>query len=117
MGAPEAFTRTTDVGHWIGGQPNAGSGGRSQAVYNPATGQVARQVLLGSVDDVNAAVAAASAAFPAWADLQGLHARFPRCVVFFHPADPLVLLQIVCFQPLYFEFEVVGTTAWASAHV
>ncbi|MCR5864960.1 CoA-acylating methylmalonate-semialdehyde dehydrogenase [Aquincola sp. J276] len=68
MGAPEAFTRTTDVGHWIGGQPSAGSGGRSQAVYNPATGQVARQVLLGSVDDVNAAVAAASAAFPAWAD-------------------------------------------------
>ncbi len=68
MGAPEAFTQTTDVGHFIGGQAVPGSGGRQQAVYNPATGAVARQVALASVEDVAAAVAAASAAQPAWGD-------------------------------------------------
>jgi malonate-semialdehyde dehydrogenase (acetylating)/methylmalonate-semialdehyde dehydrogenase len=68
MGAPEAFTATTDVGHYIGGRPQPGRGGRQQPVYNPATGAVARQVALASADEVNAAVAAAKAAFPAWAD-------------------------------------------------
>jgi malonate-semialdehyde dehydrogenase (acetylating)/methylmalonate-semialdehyde dehydrogenase len=37
-------------------------------VWNPATGEAARQVLLGSAQDVEAAVAAARAAQPAWAD-------------------------------------------------
>jgi malonate-semialdehyde dehydrogenase (acetylating) / methylmalonate-semialdehyde dehydrogenase len=68
MGAPEAFTKTTSVGHFIGGQATPGTSGRTGPVYNPATGQVARQVALAGVDDVNAAVAAAQAAFPAWAD-------------------------------------------------
>ncbi|HEY6132378.1 MAG TPA: aldehyde dehydrogenase family protein, partial [Rubrivivax sp.] len=57
-----------DVTHWIAGQRSAGTGGRSQAVYNPTTGAVARQVLLASESDVDAAVAAAQAAQPAWAD-------------------------------------------------
>ena len=72
MGAPEAFTgafsSTTEVGHFVNGVPVASSSGRRQPVYNPATGAVARQVALGSVAEVNAAVAAAQAAFPAWAD-------------------------------------------------
>ena len=68
MGAPEAFTTTTDVGHFIAGRQVPGSSGRQQAVYNPATGAVARQVALASVEDVAAAVAAASAAQPAWGD-------------------------------------------------
>ncbi|HSI47785.1 MAG TPA: CoA-acylating methylmalonate-semialdehyde dehydrogenase [Ideonella sp.] len=68
MGAPEAFTHTADVGHFIGGQRVPASSGRSQAVYNPATGAVARQVQLAAEADVNAAVAAAQTAFPAWAD-------------------------------------------------
>ena len=72
MGAPEAFTgvfsSTTEVGHFVNGAPVASSSGRRQPVYNPATGAVARQVALGSVAEVNAAVAAAQAAFPAWAD-------------------------------------------------
>ena len=68
MGATEAFTTTTDVGHWIGGRRLASTSGRQQAVFNPATGAVARQVALASADEVNAAVAAAQAAFPAWAD-------------------------------------------------
>jgi malonate-semialdehyde dehydrogenase (acetylating)/methylmalonate-semialdehyde dehydrogenase len=68
MGAPQAFTQNTDVGHWIAGGPVRGSGTRSQTVWNPATGAAARQVLLGTAEDVEAAVAAARAAQPAWAD-------------------------------------------------
>jgi malonate-semialdehyde dehydrogenase (acetylating)/methylmalonate-semialdehyde dehydrogenase len=69
MGAPEAFTATTDVGHFIGGRLLPGASGRQQAVYHPASGRVARQVALASADEVAAAVASARAAFPAWAEL------------------------------------------------
>ena len=68
MGAPEAFTATTEVGHFINGRAVPSTSGRRQPVYNPATGAVARLVALGSVDEVNAAVASAKAAFPGWAD-------------------------------------------------
>ena len=68
MGAPEAFTTTTDIGHWIAGRRDAGASGRAQPVFNPATGAVARQVHLGGEREVAAAVAAADEAFPAWAD-------------------------------------------------
>jgi malonate-semialdehyde dehydrogenase (acetylating) / methylmalonate-semialdehyde dehydrogenase len=67
MGAP--FTVSTDVGHWIAGARTPGSGGRSQAVFNPATGAVARKVLLAAEVDVAAAVAAAKAAQPAWGEM------------------------------------------------
>ena len=69
MGAPEAFTTSSDVGHWIGGHPRSSAGARRQPVWNPSTGEVARQVLLAAEDDVAAAVAAAKAAQPAWGDL------------------------------------------------
>ncbi|MES2229177.1 MAG: CoA-acylating methylmalonate-semialdehyde dehydrogenase [Pseudomonadota bacterium] len=69
MGAPEAFTATTEVGHFIGGRAVAATSGRRQPVWNPSTGAVARQVALASADEVAAAVAAAQAAFPAWADM------------------------------------------------
>jgi malonate-semialdehyde dehydrogenase (acetylating)/methylmalonate-semialdehyde dehydrogenase len=59
--------RKATLGHWIGGQHRAG-GGRSQPVYDPSTGEVARQVVLSTDEDVQAAVAAARAAQPAWAD-------------------------------------------------
>ncbi|NKI96277.1 CoA-acylating methylmalonate-semialdehyde dehydrogenase [Rhizobacter sp. SG703] len=67
MGAHDPFTATAEVGHFIQGAPIASRSGRRQAVYNPATGAVARQVALGSVEDVNAAVASAQAAFDGWA--------------------------------------------------
>ena len=69
MGAPEAFTATTEVGHFINGRPVASTSGRRQPVWNPSTGAVARQVALASTDEVDAAVKAAKAAFPAWADM------------------------------------------------
>jgi malonate-semialdehyde dehydrogenase (acetylating)/methylmalonate-semialdehyde dehydrogenase len=69
MAAPTAYTSTQDIGHWIAGAAQRGSGPRSQPVYNPTTGAAARQLLLASADDVNAAVAAAKAAQPAWGEL------------------------------------------------
>ncbi len=60
------------IGHYIQGQVVAGQGTRQQAVTNPASGAVSAQVKLGNSADVHAAVAAAQAAFPAWADLPPL---------------------------------------------
>src|SRR5918994_7624077 len=54
------------VNHWIGGERVAGTSGRSGPVFNPATGEVARQVDFASVEEVDAAVRAAREAFPAW---------------------------------------------------
>ena len=53
------------VGHLICGEISAASE-RSQDVYNPATGQVIRKVCLAGVAEVEAAIASAEAAFPAW---------------------------------------------------
>ena len=68
MGANDSFTSNADIGHYIAGKRLAGASGRSQAVYNPATGTVARRVALATAAEVDSAVAAAKAAFPAWAD-------------------------------------------------
>jgi len=53
------------VGHFINGR-NVADHGRSQDVFNPATGKVVRQVALASKATVIDAIAAAEAAFPAW---------------------------------------------------
>ncbi|HEX7686349.1 MAG TPA: CoA-acylating methylmalonate-semialdehyde dehydrogenase [Burkholderiaceae bacterium] len=68
MPTPAAFTSTAPVGHFIGGERALPAGARTQAVWNPATGAVARQLHLGTAADVDAAVGAARRAFPAWAD-------------------------------------------------
>jgi len=64
----QAYTDSNEVAQYIQGARTAGTSTRTQAVYNPATGAVARQVRLGNGADVNAAVASAQAAFPKWAD-------------------------------------------------
>ncbi len=56
------------IAHHINGQLVAPTGGRTQPVYNPATGLPLAQVGLATAEEVNAAVAAASAAAPAWAE-------------------------------------------------
>jgi malonate-semialdehyde dehydrogenase (acetylating)/methylmalonate-semialdehyde dehydrogenase len=55
------------VTHWINGKPVAGTSGRSGDVYNPATGHVQAKVPLANRGEMDLAVAAAEAAFPAWA--------------------------------------------------
>ncbi len=56
----------------MGGQRVLGASTRRQDVYNPATGAVSGQVVLGSADDVGSAVAVAHAAFPSWAQTSPL---------------------------------------------
>ena len=54
------------VSHWIDGRSVAGTSGREGAVFDPATGQLTRHVDFASVEELDAAVAAARAAFPGW---------------------------------------------------
>ena len=67
---PSASNPTATIGHFVGGAVVAASPthSRSQPVYNPATGAVSGHVALASAADVDSAVAAAKAAFPAWAN-------------------------------------------------
>ncbi|MDD5001445.1 MAG: CoA-acylating methylmalonate-semialdehyde dehydrogenase, partial [Thiomonas arsenitoxydans] len=69
MGAPHPFTGAADVAHFIAGRIVSAEGARKQAIFNPATGAVSRQVELADAAQVDAAVAAAHAAFPKWADM------------------------------------------------
>jgi malonate-semialdehyde dehydrogenase (acetylating)/methylmalonate-semialdehyde dehydrogenase len=54
--------------HWIGGQRVPWTEGRVSPVYDPALGKISKHVALATDEDVNAAVEAAKAAFPAWRD-------------------------------------------------
>jgi malonate-semialdehyde dehydrogenase (acetylating)/methylmalonate-semialdehyde dehydrogenase len=61
-----------ELRHYVGGADVAGNSGRTAPVYDPATGQTVRSVPLASADEVDAAVRAARAAFPAWAEMPAL---------------------------------------------
>ena len=55
------------IGHFINGQIDTDAA-RTQAVYNPSTGQVAKEVAIASPATVDKAITAAAAAFPSWRD-------------------------------------------------
>lgn len=59
---------TDTLVHYINGEAHKGASKRTSPVFNPATGAVAKNVALASVADVDTAVAAATAAYPAWRD-------------------------------------------------
>ncbi|WP_242086217.1 CoA-acylating methylmalonate-semialdehyde dehydrogenase [Microbacterium lacticum] len=59
---------TPIIDHRVGGAPWSGASSRTAPVYNPATGAVSAQVRLAGAADLDAAVATASAAWPAWRD-------------------------------------------------
>ncbi|ARQ01138.1 CoA-acylating methylmalonate-semialdehyde dehydrogenase [Pseudorhodoplanes sinuspersici] len=56
-----------EVGHFIGGKTVSGTSGRFGDVFNPSTGDVQAKVALASKAEVEAAIANAEAAQPAWA--------------------------------------------------
>ncbi|MBP7453205.1 MAG: CoA-acylating methylmalonate-semialdehyde dehydrogenase [Ottowia sp.] len=56
---------TASVGHWIDGK-TVHDQGRTQPVFNPATGQSSLSVELASRATVESAIASAEQAFPAW---------------------------------------------------
>jgi malonate-semialdehyde dehydrogenase (acetylating)/methylmalonate-semialdehyde dehydrogenase len=56
------------MSHWINGRPVQVLPEQTGPVFNPATGEVIARVPRGGASEVDAAVAAARAAFPAWRD-------------------------------------------------
>ncbi|MGH3431937.1 MAG: aldehyde dehydrogenase family protein, partial [Thermocrispum sp.] len=59
---------TGRISHWIEGKPWSGVTQRAGDVYDPATGQVASRVDFAGQPEIDAAVAGAQSAFPAWRD-------------------------------------------------
>src|SRR5438132_10737258 len=57
----------SDIQHYIGGKRVGANGGRQGEVYNPATGEATGRIALAGGGEVDHAVRAAAAAFPAWA--------------------------------------------------
>jgi malonate-semialdehyde dehydrogenase (acetylating)/methylmalonate-semialdehyde dehydrogenase len=57
-----------EIGHYIGGKHVAGTSGSFGNVYNPASGEITGKVSLANASEVDKAVAAANAAWPAWAN-------------------------------------------------
>ncbi|CCH79594.1 Methylmalonate semialdehyde dehydrogenase (acylating) 1 [Nostocoides japonicum T1-X7] len=55
--------------HWVDGAELLPAGTRTAPVYDPATGEVTKNVALADEATVDAAVASAKAAFPAWSGL------------------------------------------------
>jgi malonate-semialdehyde dehydrogenase (acetylating)/methylmalonate-semialdehyde dehydrogenase len=58
----------TMLGHVIGGRAADGTSGRFGDVYDPATGERTKRVAFASAEEVDAAVRAARAALPGWAE-------------------------------------------------
>ena len=64
--------------HWVDGAARAGASGRFGDIYNPATGAVQGRVPYANAAELDAAVQAAKAAFPAWASQSAL--KRARCM-------------------------------------
>ncbi|MGJ8561525.1 MAG: CoA-acylating methylmalonate-semialdehyde dehydrogenase [Litorimonas sp.] len=62
----------TEIAHFIDNARVAGSSGRSQPVFNPATGESEKTVALASTDEVNTAVASAKLAWVTWSKTPAL---------------------------------------------
>jgi malonate-semialdehyde dehydrogenase (acetylating) / methylmalonate-semialdehyde dehydrogenase len=54
------------IHHWIGGKRVPGTSGRNGSVWNPATGEQTGEVDFATVEEIDAAVAAAKEAFASW---------------------------------------------------
>ncbi|MER5897819.1 gamma-aminobutyraldehyde dehydrogenase [Streptomyces sp. NPDC001876] len=107
--------RFAEGAQYIGGKLLPGTSGHHQEVVDPATGRTVYRYELAGTDDVDAAVAAARAAFPAWsgatpAERSGLLHRF-AAVLDAQAADFAYAESLQCGKPvkLSTEFDVPGT--------
>jgi malonate-semialdehyde dehydrogenase (acetylating)/methylmalonate-semialdehyde dehydrogenase len=57
---------SSKIHHFIDGEIVEGKSSRTGDVFNPATGEVTKQVALATADEVRAAIASAAAALPGW---------------------------------------------------
>ncbi|MES9806145.1 gamma-aminobutyraldehyde dehydrogenase [Streptomyces cinereoruber] len=107
--------RFADGAQYIGGRLRPGTSGRDHHVIDPATGETVYTYALASTADVDAAVAAAKAAFPGWAGAtpgersDALH-RFAD-VLAERAEDFARVESLQCGKPLKLttEFDVPGT--------
>ncbi|MET7369997.1 gamma-aminobutyraldehyde dehydrogenase [Streptomyces sp. NPDC005566] len=107
--------RFAEGAQYIGGKLLPGTSGHHQEVVDPATGRTVYRYELAGTDDVDAAVAAAREAFPAWsgatpAERSGLLHRF-AAVLDAQAADFAYAESLQCGKPvkLSTEFDVPGT--------
>ncbi|MFD4694976.1 gamma-aminobutyraldehyde dehydrogenase [Streptomyces sp. NPDC058463] len=107
--------RFAEGAQYIGGRLLPGTSGHHQEVVDPATGRTVYRYELAGTDDVDAAVAAAREAFPAWsgatpAERSGLLHRF-AAVLDAQAADFAYAESLQCGKPvkLSTEFDVPGT--------
>ncbi|WP_327326378.1 gamma-aminobutyraldehyde dehydrogenase [Streptomyces sp. NBC_01210] len=107
--------RYADGAQFIGGRLQPGTSGHTQDIVNPATGELIHGYELAGTADVDAAVAAARAAFPGWAGAtpgersDALH-RFAS-VLAEQAADFAYAESLQCGKPIKLttEFDVPGT--------
>src|SRR3546814_15415289 len=86
------------IAHHIGGVIRQTPDARTTDVYNPATGAVTGKLPLATQADVDAAVAAAAAAFPGWSGTAALR-----------PARILMKFRELLEAP---RNEPIGRTSW-----
>ncbi|MFI1199805.1 gamma-aminobutyraldehyde dehydrogenase [Streptomyces sp. NPDC020883] len=107
--------RFAEGAQFIAGSLRSGTSGRTQDVVDPATGETVLRYELAGTDEVDAAVAAAAAAFPGWAGAtpaersDALH-RFAAALAE-DAADLAAAESLNCGKPLKLsnEFDVPGT--------
>ena len=61
-------TALPTIQHWINGAPSTSTPTRTSPVFNPALGTATSNVALADDAEINAAIAAAKAAFPGWSN-------------------------------------------------
>ncbi|MYT34148.1 MULTISPECIES: gamma-aminobutyraldehyde dehydrogenase [unclassified Streptomyces] len=111
----EVTERFAEGAQFIAGSLRSGTSGRTQDVVDPATGETVLRYELAGTDEVDAAVAAAAAAFPGWAGAtpaersDTLH-RFAAALAE-DAADLAAAESLNCGKPLKLsrEFDVPGT--------
>ncbi|MFJ6699260.1 gamma-aminobutyraldehyde dehydrogenase [Streptomyces sp. NPDC091272] len=100
---------------YIGGQLRPGTSGRTHTVVNPATGEGVYTYELAGRDDVDAAVAAAKAAFPGWSGAtpgERSDAMHKFAAVLAEQAEDFAYAEsLQCGKPIKLsrEFDVPGT--------
>ncbi|WP_030422075.1 gamma-aminobutyraldehyde dehydrogenase [Streptomyces sp. SCSIO 75703] len=110
-----AAERFADGAQYIEGRLTRGTSGRTHTVVDPATGSEVLTYALAGTDDVDAAVAAARAAFPAWAGAtpgERADALYRFAGVLAERAEEFARAEsLQCGKPLKLtrEFDVPGT--------
>ena len=72
MNSAAAVESIASLGHFVGGRALAGTSNRSGPVYDPATGKTSLRVAFATAQETRAAIQAAKAALPSWAETSPL---------------------------------------------